>query len=122
MREHLTRLAKKEARLLISALCDEELMVVVFRGSRVETVEILHELVDVLNMPELGEVRYCGFIGSGEAKKLIDFLRSQGVCKYIVEARDWQKSFMENFCYEYLHFKKRLIVIGNQSNVDKHEH
>lgn len=118
MKRHL---AKKEARLLISMTCNEELIVAVFRGPRVETIEILHKPSDVLNMPELGEVKYCGFIESKEAENLVNLLQSYNVCKFVVEARDWQKSFMTNFCNEYIHFKRRLMVIAKQSNADKHE-
>lgn len=122
MKKHSMRLVKRETRLLISTMCGEELIVAVFRGSRIETVEILHELGDVLNMPELGEIRYCGFIKSKEAEILINFLQDKNICKFIVGVEDWQRNFIENFCYEYLHFKKRLMVVGNQSNADKHEH
>ena len=112
---------KIEARLLISIECNGELIVAVFRGSRVETVDILQKPSDVFDMPELGEIRYCGFIESKEAENLINFLQSHGICKYVVEARDWQKSFMKNFCYEYVCFKRKLAVIAEQGNVDKHE-
>lgn len=122
MKKPSMRLVKKEARLLISTACGEELIVAVFRGSRIETVEILYELSDVLSMPELGEIRYCGFIESREAEMLINFLQDKNICKFVVEVEDWQRNFMENFCYEYLHFKRRLMVVGNQSNADKHEH
>lgn len=105
MKKHL---AKKEVRLLISMTCDGELIVMVFRGSRVETIEILHRPSDVLDMPESGEVRYCGFIESKEAGDIANFLQSHGICKYIVEAKDWQKSFMNNFCHEYMRFKRKI--------------
>jgi len=92
--------------------CDKELVVAVFRGPRVESIEILHKLSDVLSMPELGEVKYCGFIGSKEAENLINLLQLHNVCKLVVEAKDWQKDFMTNFCNEYTHFKRKLAVIG----------
>ena len=103
---------KKEARLLISMMCDEELVVAVFRGPRVESIEVLHELSDALSMPELGEVKYCGFIDSKGAEDLVNLLQSYNICKFVVEVRDWQKDFMINFCNEYTCFKRKLAVIG----------
>jgi len=101
-------LVKKEARLLVSMTCDGELVVAVFRGPRVESIEILHKLSDVLSMPELGEVKYCGFIDSKEAENLINLLQLYNVCRLVVKVRDWQKDFMTNFCNEYTRFKRKI--------------